>query len=101
MITAVVRDLMWWSAGLFRTRARLQEAVDRFDAAYAAERIRLRSDGSDDDWWRHFNLLTVARLIARAALAREESRGGHFREDFADRDDRNWKFHAVLTRDAD
>ena len=32
--------------------------------------------------WQRFNLLTVARLVARAALRREESRGGHFREDF-------------------
>jgi L-aspartate oxidase len=101
MSTTVVRDVMWQSAGLFRTRERLQDAVARLDAAYHAERIRLPSAASDDDWWRHFNLLTVARLIARAALAREESRGGHFREDFPDRDDRNWRFHAVVTRDAD
>ena len=39
MSTAVVRDLMWRSAGLFRTRERLQEAVARLDAAYATERI--------------------------------------------------------------
>ena len=39
MSTAVVRDLMWRSAGLFRTREGLQEAVARLDAAYAAERI--------------------------------------------------------------
>jgi len=39
--------------------------------------------------------LTVARLIARAALRREESRGGHFRADFPDRNDRDWRFHAV------
>jgi len=101
MSTAVVRDLMWWAAGLFRTRQRLQDAVMRLDAAYASERIRLPSAASDDDWWRHFNLLTVARLIARAALAREESRGGHFRQDFPDRDDRNWRFHAVVARGAD
>ncbi|MEO8259352.1 MAG: L-aspartate oxidase [Acidobacteriota bacterium] len=101
MSTAAVRDLMWWAAGLFRTRERLQATVARFDAAYAGERIRLQSAASDDDWWRHFNLLTVARVIARAALAREESRGGHFRDDFPDRDDRNWKFHAVVTRGAE
>jgi L-aspartate oxidase len=101
MSTAVVRDVMWRSAGLFRTREGLTEAVERLDEAYATERLRLRSEASDDDWWRHFNLLTVARLIARAALVREESRGGHFREDFPERDDRNWKFHAVDTRDAD
>jgi L-aspartate oxidase len=93
--TAVVRDLMWRSAGLFRTRDGLQDAFTRLERAYAAERIRLRSTPSDGDLWRHFNLLTVARLIARAALRREESRGGHFRSDFPDRNDRDWKFHAV------
>ena len=36
----------------------------------------------DADGWRAASLLTVGRLIARAALRREESRGGHYREDF-------------------
>ena len=39
------------------------------------------------DDWRRRNLVTVALLIARAALRREESRGGHFRQDFPARDD--------------
>jgi L-aspartate oxidase len=86
---------MWRSAGLFRTREGLQDAFTRLEQAYAAERIRVRSNPSDGDSWRHFNLLTVARLIARAALRREESRGGHFRADFPDRNDRDWRFHAL------
>jgi L-aspartate oxidase len=36
------------------------------------------------------NLLTVAETLARAALAREESRGSHFREDYPDRNDDEW-----------
>jgi len=45
--------------------------------------------------WKRFNLLTVARLIARAALRREESRGGHYREDFPAPDDLHWRVHLV------
>jgi L-aspartate oxidase len=50
---------------------------------------------TDAEAWKRFNLLTVARLIARAALRREESRGGHFREDFPVRDDLHWRVHLV------
>ena len=96
----VVRDLMWQSAGLFRTREGLTAAARTLDAAYAALGDLLRQTRpTGADWWRRFNLLTVARLIARAALRREESRGGHFREDFPARDDLHWKVHLVDRRD--
>ena len=91
---AAVRDLMWGSVGLFRTAAGLRDAVLRLDRAYAADR---RAGGSgwsfDAQDWRRINLLAVARLIARAALRRLESRGGHYREDFPARDDLHWKVH--------
>lgn len=91
-----IRDLMWRSAGLFRTREGLTEAVQCLDEAYELEMQKgARLARSSADEWRQFNLVTVARLIARAALRREESRGGHFRQDFPARDDRTWKFHVV------
>jgi L-aspartate oxidase len=84
-----VRDLMWRNAGLFRTRADLRTAVSVLDAWQTAA-VDDRVDGS-----RLRNLVTVAGLIARAALRREESRGGHFRDDFPKRDDRAWRVHIV------
>jgi L-aspartate oxidase len=86
-----VRDLMWRNAGLFRSREGLAEAVEALERAWTSASRATAED------WRQYNLLTVARLIARAALRREESRGGHYREDFPDRDDRRWRIHVVDT----
>jgi L-aspartate oxidase len=94
LTTPEVRDLMWKSVGLFRTRDGLQTAVSKLEASYAAHRDALASAPADDaDAWKQFNLVTVARLIARAALRREESRGAHYRDDFPKRDDIHWKDH--------
>ena len=41
------------------------------------------------------NLLAQAQTIIAGALNREESRGGHAREDFPDRDDKNWMKHTL------
>ena len=87
-----VRTLMWRSVGLFRTREGLAAAVDTL------ERAAVSASPSTADGWRDRNLLTVARLIARAALRREESRGGHFRADFPERDDARWRVHLVDVR---
>ena len=83
---------MWTSAGLFRDRARLESAVRTLDGAAAA------SFAPTPDGWRHRNLVTVARLVARAALRREESRGGHYRQDFPAHDDIHWKVHLADQR---
>ena len=94
--TAEVRDLMWRSVGLFRTREGLLDAVSRLDDL--VKRAAPNASTPDADLWRQFNLITVARLISRAALGREESRGGHFRADFPARDDLHWKVHLVDMR---
>jgi L-aspartate oxidase len=46
------------------------------------------------------NLLTCALLTTRAALLRQESRGGHYRDDFPERDDLLWKKHIVFNRES-
>jgi succinate dehydrogenase / fumarate reductase flavoprotein subunit len=44
------------------------------------------------------NLLTVSEIVARAALERKESRGGHFRDDFPEKDPSYGKFNIVIKR---
>ena len=95
-----VRDLLWQSVGLFRTQGGLLDAVSALDAAYEAEHSRVAAYTTPDlEACRRFNLITVASLIARAALRREESRGAHFRQDFPERDDLHWEVHVVDQRD--
>lgn len=45
------------------------------------------------------NLLTLAMLTTESALNREESRGGHFREDFPEKNDTVWRKHIHLQRE--
>ena len=79
-----VRGLMWNSVGLWREEALLRTAVEALDEWYAA---------LGDDRSRVAALITVGRLMARAALRREESRGSHARADFPFRDDVKFRIH--------
>jgi succinate dehydrogenase / fumarate reductase flavoprotein subunit len=47
------------------------------------------------------NLLTVSEAIARSAIERRESRGGHFRDDYPDKDPAWGKVNLVVTKGAD
>jgi L-aspartate oxidase len=81
---ADVRGLMWNSVGLWREEGLLRTALDALDEWYAA----LGGDRS-----RVAALVTVGRLMARAALWREETRGSHARADFPSRDDVKFRIH--------
>jgi len=88
-----VRDLMWKGAGLVRDRASLQNAVQWLSRWSQAVTRPPRARYSELEYWRVRSLVIVGLLIARAALRREESRGGHFRTDFPSHDDVHWKTH--------
>jgi len=86
-----VRDVMWRDAGLVRSRNGLAPLVDQLAAWRAAVSKARSATPGDRELRRVASLVTVGLLIARAALRREESRGGHFREDFPQRDDIHWQ----------
>ena len=85
-----IRDLMWTSVGLFRTASALDDAVAVLEPLYREAVARIGDRRLDLAGWRDANLVTLARLIARAARRREESRGAHYRDDFPARDDIHW-----------
>lgn len=78
-----VQELMWWKVGLIRRAEDLKVAVEEL-TRMCEENVNARTR----------NFATLARLMAEAALWREESRGGHYREDFPQRDDELWHVHS-------
>jgi fumarate reductase flavoprotein subunit len=81
-------DCMWEDVGILREGSRLRHAIGRL-GELDAELDRTGIDGacrdynmSWHDWLNLKSLIAVSRVIATAALARESSRGAHFREDF-------------------
>ena len=92
-------------ASVFRTDELLRQAagtIGRLRERYRSARI--------DDKGRVFNfdltealelgyLLDLADALVGAALARTESRGAHFRDDFPARDDDHWRRHSLTHRD--
>jgi L-aspartate oxidase len=68
-----VKRVMWERVGILRDKASLQRAISEFEQI---ERSNLGTSSR--------NFVTLALLVARSALWREESRGGHFRSDFPD-----------------
>jgi L-aspartate oxidase len=82
---------MWEKAGLLRDAQGLLAARDELRAL--ASRISPALDRSGIEMR---NLHTVSELIVRSALAREESRGAHYRNDFPHRDDARFGKHSVV-----
>jgi L-aspartate oxidase len=71
---AALQQLMWDNAGLYRSAAELTEAATILAGwTSSGESVEAREDG---------NLLDLARLVVHAAIAREESRGAHYRVDY-------------------
>ena len=87
VVESEIRGLMWDAVGLIRTGPGLRIALDRLEA--------LAGDPSAASSPTR-NFVTVARLVATAALARPESRGAHYRADYPLADPA-WRRRILLT----
>ncbi len=98
---------MWDDVGVIRDRSGLEVALMRI-RDYRAE---LREVGVVDadrrfnptwhDWLNLESLIDIAEVIARAALAREDSRGAHFREDLPEAGPLETSIYTRVRRQAD
>ena len=100
-----LQDTMDLNMQVFRTAETIEQCLS--DIAALEERY---ANISIQDQGKRFNLdlleavelgflLQLAKVMSVAALHREESRGGHFREDFPDRDDEKFMLHSMVYED--
>jgi succinate dehydrogenase / fumarate reductase flavoprotein subunit len=101
-----LQDTMQALVGIVRTESEMQEALTRI-AAFNQRAARAGVDGHreyNSGWHTCIdlrNLLDVSEMIARSAIERKESRGGHFRDDYPDKKAEFGTFNLVLQRQSD
>jgi len=88
-IVRPLQQLMSGSAGVLRSGTGLRQAADGLSDLGSKE-----CDKPDAAAWQATNLHLIATALVRAALLREETRGSHWREDFAEPDE-GWRGHLV------
>lgn len=86
-LEAEMRSLMWDKVGLVRSGSGLKSAIGELDAiGLRLHHASVRSFRSYNQEWNEYlnleNFLLVSRLVALSALARQDSRGSHYRSDF-------------------
>ncbi len=96
---AKLQKSMWTCAGLLRDAATLREGL-RAHAECDAGIEHLVQEGRGGRRLAEAQALSrVAHAILRSAMARAESRGAHFRNDYPQRNDADFQKHSVLRRD--
>lgn len=95
-VRASLKSLMGRVVGVQRDATGLREAAAAVDSFCSYVMKRQFPDVSG---WELQNLLCTAQMMTRAAYAREESRGVHYRLDFPQADDTHWRRHLTVQID--
>lgn len=81
--------------GLRRNEVMLEKALDELKRQLPLFHAAL----TKREEYEFANMLTCCLLVTESALARQESRGAHYREDYPQRDDKQWRKHLLQVRE--
>jgi succinate dehydrogenase / fumarate reductase flavoprotein subunit len=101
-----LQEMMQELVGIVRREDEMQRALVGIETLKSrAARVAVTGNREYNPGWHTAldlaNLLTVSEAITRSALERKESRGGHFRDDFPDKDPSAAGYNIVITRGRD
>jgi len=100
-IATEMKNVMFDDVGIYRNEKGMKEALDKVKAMQERfKHVRVTDTGKIFNtellnMWELGNMLEVAEVVTACALNRKESRGGHSREDYPERDDEEWMKHTL------
>jgi succinate dehydrogenase / fumarate reductase flavoprotein subunit len=106
-ISNEMKNIMFTDVGVYRTEEGMTEALEKIrELKKRFANVKVSDTGKVFNTemlnaWELGNLLDVAEVVAVSALNRKESRGGHSRVDYPERDDENWLKHTLVTKKDD
>ena len=103
-IASEMKKIMFDHVGIYRNEKDMQFAIDKVhEWQERYKHVKVTDTGKIFNTelisaWELGCMLDLAETIAMCALNRKESRGGHSREDYPKRDDKDWLKHTLITK---
>jgi succinate dehydrogenase / fumarate reductase flavoprotein subunit len=104
-ISTEMKKVMFEDVGIYRSGSIMESGLDKIlDLKERFKHVRVSDTGKIFNTellnaWELANMLDVAELVTVCALNRTESRGGHSREDYPNRDDERWLKHTLAWKE--
>jgi len=104
-IQSALQEMMQSLVGIVRTEAEMQQALAELESLKVrAAKAGIQGHREYNPGWHTSidlrNLLTVSEAITRSAIERKESRGGHFREDYPEKNPEYATFNIITRKGA-
>jgi succinate dehydrogenase / fumarate reductase flavoprotein subunit len=106
-VAVEMKKVMFDEVGIYRSEKGMKAAIEKVrELKERYKEVKVRDTGKIFNTemlnaWELGCMLEIAEVIAECALNRQESRGGHSREDYPDRDDQNWLKHTLVWKKGD